>query len=215
MKAFRAFMAVCSRRRLHVCAVARMIMDPGRGRKWGRVLQSGQQRCDFSPVADDHGVGDPQFTADFSRAESVGETFKDGFFLRFEVTREEAHDFACADVGEHRIAGIGLFGDPFTGLGIERKLQTAFAAFAGIDAFAGGEIVLEMEAATLEVPTHGLARAPRLNEPQVQHGFLHEILAQGLVAGHFLDNPRERLAQSVQVGASAGVVVGGRRTHCL
>ena len=50
------------------------------------------------------------------------------------------------------------------------------AAFEGIHASAGGEPVLDMESAVLQIPTPGSAGFLALEPPDTKEAFLHQIV---------------------------------------
>ena len=73
--------------------------------------------------------------------------------------------------------------------------QLIAPAFRRIDAAAAVEIMLEMKPAALQVPASGLARPSGFSEPQMDHRFLQQVLAQRNIGSQAPDHVRQRFPE--------------------
>ncbi len=136
-----------------------------RGDRGGGNAQPGQEAGNPPPMTDDQGVGNSQFPANFAWTQAVCQMIQHGLFRRGKVPGKQRHNLSGTYPGENGIARIGFVWKAFAIFGTVPKIQLARAPFCGVNAATGGEVVLKVEFAALEVPTPGLPRAARLREP--------------------------------------------------
>ena len=105
---------------------------------------------------------------------------------------QQGHNIARANPAKDRCSGIVVH-DPITLFRILRELQLSASAFTGIHAAACAQIMHQVILAALQIPTPGLPRAGQLRQPEVNQGFLQQVISQGPIGGHFADHSRQAL----------------------
>ena len=64
--------------------------------------------------------------------------------------------------------------------------------------------MLQMKSAALQVPTPGLTGAPGFSQPQMHHGLLQQVLAQGGICRHAPNHLGQRLPHQHSFGRRPG-----------
>lgn len=143
--------------------------------------------CEVASVLEGGGVGKVGGGADLTESETIGQALEYRHLAsRNEVPKGEEEVVKTNPV-ESLAVGVHVGSEVF----IDRDPIFGDGSFWRIHAAAGGEPMVQVKPAALEIPTEGSVRLGGLRFPQVDQGLLHEVGLQGLVLAEGTHHPFE------------------------
>ena len=118
---------------------------------------------------------------------------KDGSLIGIESAGEGGDRVLKADRLEQLAVGIVFFQGPLIASGLQAHQPVGAHSFGRIHAATGGEQVLNVKAAILQIPTARPAGFLVSDPPQTKQAFLQHVLLQKWIAREFGDDLAQRV----------------------